>query len=283
MHTNPENPAHTHTILIASGGSGTSGEQLVHTVLAQFPQSRVRVVTVPHLRSEDQLAQVVEQASVEGATLVHTLVDSRLRSFLVNLAARRAVIAIDLMGPLIERLESVLGEQSLGKPGLYRLLNKAYFDRVEAMEFSMTHDDGRHPEGWPQAEVVLVGASRVGKTPLSLYLSVLGWKVANIPIVPELEPPQGLYQLDPQRVIGLSIAPAQLLSFRQERQKRLGVTGSGDYTDPQRIFEELQAVERICKRAGISLLDVTDKPIETSAEEVIRLITGRFGTRQRPG
>jgi regulator of PEP synthase PpsR (kinase-PPPase family) len=283
MHTKPERVTLTHTILIASGGAGTSGEQLVHTVLAQFPNSRVQVLTVPHLRSEEQLAQIVEQAAGAGATLVHTLVDSQARSFLVNQAASREVAAIDLMGPLFERLESVLGEQPLGEPGLYRLLNKAYFDRVEAMEFSMTHDDGRHPDGWPQAEVVLVGASRVGKTPLSLYLSVLGWKVANIPIVPELDPPEGLYRLDTRRVIGLSIAPAQLLAFRQELQKRLGVTGSGDYTDPQRIFEELQAVELICKRAGISLLDVTDKPIETSADEVIRLITGRFGTRQRPG
>jgi regulator of PEP synthase PpsR (kinase-PPPase family) len=176
-----------------------------------------------------------------------------------------------------------LGEQSLGEPGLYRRLNKAYFDRVEAIEYSMTHDDGRHPEGWSQAELVLIGPSRVGKTPLSLYLSVLGWKVANIPIVPELDPPEKIFEMDKSLVIGLTIAPAHLMAFRQERQKRLGVSGSSDYTNPERIYEELQEAEKFCKRAGIRVLDVTDKPIETSADEVIRLITGRFGTHSRAG
>ena len=283
MQTNPESATRTHTILIASGGTGTSGEQLVHTVLAQFPGSRVRVVTVPHLRSRDQLEQIIARAAAEGATLVHTLVDSRLRQIMSAEAARRKLPAIDLMGALFERLEPVLDEQPLGEPGLYRRLNKAYFERVEAIEYSMAHDDGRHPEGWPDAELVLIGASRVGKTPLSLYLSVLGWKVANLPIVPGLDPPQELFELDKQRVVGLTIAPAQLLSFRKERQKRLGVPGPSDYTNPEQVFDELQTVSSFCKRAGYSVLDVTDKPIETSAEEVIRLITGRFGAHSRAG
>ena len=283
MSNDPEIPAHTHTILIASGGSGASGEQLVHTVLAQFPTSQVRVVTVPHLRTEEQLDQLVDRAAAEGATLVHTLVEGRLRERMSALAAKQQVAVFDLMGPLFKRLESVLCERAVEQPGLYRQLNKAYFERVEAIEFSMAHDDGRHPENWPEAEVVLVGASRVGKTPLSLYLSVLGWKVANFPLVPGIEPPEALFWLDRQRVVGLKIAPAQLLAFRRQRQQRLGVSGPSDYTDAQQVFEELLMIEKICKRAGFSLVDVTDKPIEASADEVIRLITTRFGPHARVG
>jgi regulator of PEP synthase PpsR (kinase-PPPase family) len=283
MSNDPQDPSDTHTILIASGGAGASGEQLVHTVLAQFPHSRVQVITVPHLRTGDQIDQVVTRAAVEGATLLHTLVDHQLRSRLVSQAAGQGVVAFDLMGPLFERLESVLGEQPLEEPGLYRQLNKAYFERVESIEFSMAHDDGRHPEDWPEAEVVLVGASRVGKTPLSLYLSVLGWKVANQPLILGFEPPEMLFWLDRKRVIGLKIAPAQLLAFRRERQQRLGVPGQSDYTNAQRVFEELQLIEKICKRSGFSLVDVTDKPIEASADEVIRLITNRFGPHTRAG
>jgi regulator of PEP synthase PpsR (kinase-PPPase family) len=276
-------PSKTHTILIASGGAGASGEQLVHTVLAQFPHSQVRVVTVPHLRSDNQIDELVARAAEERATLVHTMVDHELRSRLIAQAAHQGVAAIDAMGPLIEQLESVLGETPLEEPGLYRQLNRAYFERVEAIEFSMTHDDGRHPEGWTEAEIVLVGASRVGKTPLSLYLSVMGWKVANQPLVLGFDPPEMLHWLDRKRVIGLKIAPAQLLAFRHERQQRLGVPGPSAYTDAQKVFEELQTIEQICKRSGFSLVDVTDKPIEASADEVIRLITNRFGPHARPG
>ncbi len=283
MSNEPTEPSQKHTILIVSGGAGASGEQLVHTVLAQFPHNQVRVVTVPHLRTNEQIDRVLAQAEEAGATLVHTLVDHQLRQRLIEGAASQGVPAFDLMGPLFARLETVLGEQPVEEPGLYRQLNKAYFERVEAIEFSMAHDDGRHPEDWPQAEVVLVGASRVGKTPLSLYLSVLGWKVANLPLVPGFEPPEMLFWLDRQRVIGLKIAPAQLLAFRRERQQRLGVPGPSDYTDAQRIFDELRTIEKICKRAGFSQVDVTDKPIEASADEVMRLLTARFGPHARAG
>lgn len=275
--------AETHMILIVSGGAGTSGEQVVHTVLAQFPQSRTRVVTVPNVRFESQIDDVVERAQAAGATLVHTLVDERLRARLEALAAERGVAAVDLMGPLFERLAAALGQPPLGQPGLYRQLNKAYFDRVAAIEYSMAQDDGKRSENWAMAEIVLVGVSRVGKTPLSLYLSVLGWKVANVPVVVGLDLPEALFRLDPQRVIGLTVEPGQLLAFRQQRQQRLGVSGQSDYIDPEKVYEELQYALKLCRRSGFTVIDVTDRPIETSADEVIRLVTSRSGSRSRPG
>jgi len=277
-----------HTIFVVSGGVGASGEQLVQTVLAQFPHSVVKVVIVPHVRSERHIDAVLSQAkeaqAQEGdATLAHTLVDPLLRAYVIQRSKQEGVFAVDLMGALFDRLEQVLKRPSLGQPGLYRQLNKEYFERVAAMEFSMANDDGKNPQRWAQADILLVGISRVGKTPLSLYLSVLGWKTANLPLILGIEPPQALSRVDPQRVIGLTIQPGQLLTLRQERQRRMGSIGPGSYTDPQTVFDEVESARKFCKQRGYTLIDVTDKPVESSADEVIRLITARFKQQDRQG
>jgi regulator of PEP synthase PpsR (kinase-PPPase family) len=263
-------------IYIVSGGTGASGDQLVHTVLAQFPESEVQVITLGHVRHLEQVEDVVGRAVATGGTIVHTMVDARLRSALTSLAQEQNVAAIDLMGALLSRLTEVLGQEPVGHPGLYRQLHQAYFERVAAIDFAMAHDDGKNPEGWPQADIMLVGVSRVGKTPLSMYLSVLGWKVANVPLVMGLRPPPELFQLDRRRVIGLNIEPGQLLVHRQQRQRRLGAPGPSAYTDPAAIHEEVEAARQVFRRGGFSIIDVTDKPIETSADEIIERITRRF-------
>lgn len=268
-------------IYIVSGGVGASGEQVVHSVLAQFPQSDVRVVTVSSVRYKDQIAQTLAEAADQGALVVHTLVDAELRTYLSQQAAERDLPAVDLMGPLFEWLSGVLDIRPLGRPGLYRQLNKDYFERVDAIEYTMRHDDGQHPEGWPQAEIVLIGASRVGKTPLSLYLSVLGWKVANIPLVPGLTPSPQIEDLERGRVIGLTVTVTELMAHRQQRQRRLGAPGPSDYTDPTKIYAELDEIEKFFKRHRFATLDVSQKPIETSADEIVRLVTGRVRSPAR--
>jgi hypothetical protein len=153
-------------IYIVSGGTGASGQQLVHTVLVQFPDSKVPLHTVPHVRQVQQIEDVVAQAAASGGTIVHTLVDAHLRAALVRLSGEHGMVSIDLMGDLLFRLADVLEQEPIGHPGLYRHLHKAYFERVSAIEFSMAHDDGMSPQDWPQAQIVLAGVSRVGKTPL---------------------------------------------------------------------------------------------------------------------
>ena len=268
-------------IYVVSGGTGASGEQLVHTVLVQFPESEVTVVMVAHVRQMEQIEDVVTQASATGGTIVHTLVDAHVRSALVRLAQERNVVTIDLMGALLSRLTDVLGQEPIGRAGLYQQLHQAYFERVAAIEFAMAHDDGKNPQDWPLADMVLVGVSRAGKTPLSMYLSVLGWKVANLPLVLGLPLPPELFQLDRRRVIGLNIEPGQLLVHREQRQRRLGAPGPSAYTDPAAIYEEAEAARQVFQRGGFSVIDVTDKPIETSADEVIELITHRLGAESR--
>lgn len=266
QHTSPP------PIFIVSGGIGASGEQVVNTVLAQFPDITVPVVSVPNVRHPTQFDDILAQASELGGTIVHTLVEAKLRERLTELAHERDVIAIDLMGPLLERLKTVLGQPPLEKPGLYRQLHKPYFERIEAIEYALAHDDGQNREGWSAADVLLVGVSRTGKTPLSVYLSVLGWKVANLPIILELPTPPELYQLEPSRVIGLKLDLDRLLAFRRRRISQLGIPEQSAYTNPDRIEEEMRAAQKVFQQGGFYVINVTDKTVEVSADEVIKRI-----------
>jgi regulator of PEP synthase PpsR (kinase-PPPase family) len=264
-------------IFIVSGGVGASGEQIVHTLLAQFPNHQAQVITFGNIRSVDQVVQVVNKAKKKAGLIVHTLVDSDLRRALIQQAEQEGVLAIDLMGDLMIWMIANYQQEPLNIPGLYRQLNKDYFERVSAIEFTMAHDDGKDASGWPKADIVLIGVSRTGKTPISLYLSVLGWKVANIPLVPEIPTPAGLRDLDPKQAIGLTIDPGQLLLHRQHRQRQLGIGGSSAYTNPIYIHEEIQESRKLFLQAGYAIINVTDKPIETCTDEIIRTITRQTG------
>ena len=264
-------------IYIVSGGSGASGEQIVQTVLAQFPATDLDSVTIPHVCTKNQISEIITAASMEGSIIVLTLVDEELNNYLINQAIENHVFYIDLMRTLISKVSDITGKSSIGHPGLYRKLHKAYFGRVAAIEYAMAHDDGKNPDDWKDCEIMLIGVSRVGKTPLSLYLSVLGWKVANVPLIPNLEIPHKLLRMDKNRIIGLTIHADQLIKHRKHRQQRLGIHGPSPYTDSKAIYEEISFFNRFLNRQGIKIIDVTDKPIETTADEVMKIISDRFG------
>lgn len=264
-------------IYIVSGGHGTSGEQVANTALAQFPAAAVPVITIPNVRTREQVDDAVARAGAHGGTLVYTLVDSALRARLAELARERGVPAIDLMGPLLDRLALVTGSQPLQQPGLYRQLRRSYFDRVAAIEYTMSHDDGQHPRTWPEADVVLVGVSRTGKTPLSMYLAVLGYKVANEPIVPQRPVPDELFALDARKVIGLTLDLDRLVAHRRARSSQLGAPAQWGYSDPIEVEAELKHARSIFRRGGFRVINVTDRTVEATADEIIRHISRANG------
>jgi regulator of PEP synthase PpsR (kinase-PPPase family) len=268
-------------IVIVSGGAGASAEQVVHTVLAQFPSATLPVVTVANVRSIQQIRDVVDQVRAHGGFIVHTLVDTTLRDAMNAFGKDSNIVTIDLMGALFDNLSAVLGQEPLGEPGLYRQLNREYFERVAAIEFSMAHDDGRNSHELDRADMVLLGVSRVGKTPLSMYLSVLGWKVANVPFIKDQRLPGEVFEIERGRVIGLTIDPQRLINHRKIRHERIAGTQPSSYMDPGVIFEELEQSRRLFKQMGFSVIDISNKPLETSADEIIALISKRFGQRLR--
>lgn len=265
-----------HPIYVVSGGQGSVGEQVVRTALAQFSQNHVPVIVVPGVRTVQQVEAVIQEAAERQGTIVHTMVDGDMREALIDLAREANVHAIDLIGQLLSRLSLVLEREPIGQPGLYRQIHQEYFERIAAIEFTVAHDDGRNIADLDWAEIVLCGVSRVGKTPLSMYLSVEGWKVANVPLVYGTPPPAPLFTTDARRVVGLTIEPGQLIMHRRVRQQRLGAGRDTDYTDPQMIYEELEAARQIFRQGGFAVVDVTDKPIEESGEEVIAAVRRRM-------
>ncbi len=259
-------------IFIVTGGVGTSGEQVVNTVLAQYPDVEMPVEIISHVREVSDLEQAIEGALERNGTIVHTLVDRELRERMIALARDHDVVAIDLMGPLMERLNAVLDQEPLGRPGFYRHLHQNYFERVAAIEYALAHDDGRNRQDWPEADVVLIGVSRSGKTPLSIYLSMLGWKAANMPIVPQIPIPPELYRLPRKRVIGLTIDIDRLLTIRRQRSRTMGMAGASNYTHPGKVEEEIRLARQVYRRGRFHVIDVTHKPVEASADEVIKRI-----------
>lgn len=266
-------------IYVVSGGSGASGTQVVETVLAQFAGVRVPVVVVPRVRHENQIEDAMARAAETGGTVAHTMVDARLRRVLVRLGRAHGVVTIDLMGPLLTRMKKVLSKNPLEQPGLYRKLRMEYYERIEAIEFAVTHDDGQKPHDLPLADIILLGVSRCGKTPLSMYLAVQGLKTANVPLIPGVPPPEDLRRADPHRVIGLSIELDQLLSHRRKRQERMGTSALSQYTKPSAVLEELENAKRLYQKGGYHTVRVTDKPIETIAEEVTDYFARHFPAR----
>ena len=259
-------------IYVLSGGTGATGELLARTVLAQYRDVQAEIIIAPNVHTVAEIADVVQKAVADGGSIIHTMVSPDLRQETIELARSYNVFAMDLAGPIMDHLSRQLGQTPIGVPGLYRESNFAYFRRVEAIEFTIAHDDGKRSDNLCAADIVLIGASRCGKTPLSIYLSMLGWKVANVPIVPGVEPPATLTRCDKRRVIALDIDPQKLMAHRRWRQQHLGVS-EGYYTDRANIVEELREYHHYVYRHGFTMFDVTDKPIETSGEELILLIS----------
>jgi len=263
-------------LLIVSGGYGESGNQVAQTALAQFSGADVPIVVIPHVKEESQLKEAVQRAAATHGTILHTLVNTSHRVALIRMARERNVFTIDLIGSLLSRLTNVLGREPVGQPGLYRQLREDYFNRVEAIEFTVAHDDGKRVDQLSAAEIVLVGPSRVGKTPLSMYLSISGWKVSNIPLTPELEPPPDLFTIDRRRVVGVTIDPHQLQAHRKRRQRRLATGGRSTYTDLESINQELELARLVFRRGGFPEVNVTERTIEDTADEVIGLVKTRM-------
>jgi [pyruvate, water dikinase]-phosphate phosphotransferase / [pyruvate, water dikinase] kinase len=270
-------------LFIVSGGEGVVGSEAARMVLSKFDDVRVPVIVVPNVRDTEQISEVIDQAEQANGTILHTLMESILRRDLIRKARARHVAEVDLVGSVLARVATVVGKEPRGVPGLYRPRRSAYFDRLEAIEYSMQHDDGARTDELDDAEIVLVGISRVGKTPLSMYLAVLGWKVANIPLVKEVPPPEGLFKLDRRRVIGLIVEAEQIAARRRHRQRRTGMAFGSRYFNQESTEDEVEWARRLFRRHGWATVNITDKSIEESADEIIALIARWFRHKEQAG
>jgi len=271
-------------ILVASDGTGRTAELVVRAALVQFRGAEVRLQVRPRVRTPEDVRRAVREAGETGALIVHTLVSADLRSMMLTEGRARDVAVIDLLGPLLLRLEALLEAAPLLRPGLFREMDAEYRRRFEVMQFTVTHDDGQDPGGLPQADLVLVGVSRTSKTPLSMFLAWRGLRVANVPVVQPLPLPEQLSRVDARKVVGLTLKPERLLELRRSRLSQMETPPRFPYADPRQIWAELEYARQLCARAGWPVVDVTDKSIEEVAVEVL-LLTGHESPapRKAPG
>jgi [pyruvate, water dikinase]-phosphate phosphotransferase / [pyruvate, water dikinase] kinase len=268
---------HKHIVYVVSDATGATGRRVVEAALAQFSGAEVTVDQVPGVREVRDIEQLIQKAAQVGGTIVHTLVVPELRQAMLAEGRRRHVVTIDLIGPLVARLSETLELSPMARPGLLRQLDESYFERIGAIDFAVRHDDGRNPDDLSQADLVLVGVSRTSKTPISIFLAYRGWRVANVPLIVDLEPPPALFQVDRRRVIALTIESSRLVKLRQVRQARMVRGVSLNYASVEHIQQELDWADLILRRERWPVVDVTNKSIEECAAEVIDLQGRRIG------
>jgi regulator of PEP synthase PpsR (kinase-PPPase family) len=266
-----------HRIVLVSDGTGETAAQMTKAALVQFSEAEHAYFTrYKNVRNEAQIEAICEDAAVNRDLVVYTIVSPQLRAFLQTKAREKSINCVDLLGPLLIGLGSYFGYEPRAIAGLLHDINESYFRRIEAVEYTVQHDDGKDFTGLDKADLVILGISRTSKTPLSMYLSHQGWKVANIPLILGFEPPKELLAIDQRRIIGLTIDPEKLSEIRRNRLERLGQNQGGDYADQEMVTQELDyANELFKKNRRWPVFNVTGKALEETASEIIRLMASR--------
>jgi len=267
-------------ILLVSDGTGETAVAMMKAAMVQFNDQEVQIVRHKNIRSESQIEPICTDAlqdhGMGRALIVFTLVSPQLRAQLLKKCADLQLQAVDLLGPLLRGLGGFFGLEPKAIAGLLHDVNEEYFHRIDAMEYTIGHDDGRDLTDLDRADLVILGISRTSKTPLSMYLSHQGWKVANIPLIQGIEIPREIFELDQRRVVGLTIDAHDLLVIRRARLERLGHDRGGDYADPDKVLHEIEYANELFRRnRRWPIFNVTGKALEETASEIIKLMASR--------
>jgi regulator of PEP synthase PpsR (kinase-PPPase family) len=265
------------TIHILSDSIGETADAVARAAAAQFPRGTFRLERLPKVETVAQLRELVGAHCGESCIFFFTLAEGPLREEMDRCIHDRGVKAVDILGPGVDLLSDASGLTPQAVVGAYRQPDEAYFDRIEAMEFAIKHDDGQYPEGLLEADVVLIGVSRSSKTPLSVYLASKGLRVANVPLVPESAPPLQLFEVDARRVFGLVSSVETLMMIRSRRMDELGSYVPG-YAERERVEKELEESRALMRQIGCLVVRTDNRAIEETAQDIIRYLKGRLQT-----
>ncbi|MCR4399613.1 MAG: kinase/pyrophosphorylase [Syntrophomonadaceae bacterium] len=267
---------HSQVVYIVSDSIGETAELVVRAAASQFNSGKIEMRRVPNVTDTETLEEVIRHAAQSGAAIAYTLVVEGMAEFLRQHAEEAGVPTVDVLGPVIDMLARASGIQPRREPGLLRKVDELYFRRVEAIEFAVRYDDGKDPRGITLADIVLIGVSRTSKTPLSMYLAHKRLKVANIPLVPEVTPPEELFAVEKGRVIGLTVHPDLLSAVRRERLKTLGLMSDANYASPERVAYEISFANNFMKRLGCPVIDVSNRAVEETASKILEIYYRRL-------
>ena len=256
-------------IYLLSDATGETAEKMVMAALTQFRDKPVRLHRVSNVRTKTQVYEALDEALAQRALVVYTIVNRELAKLVHEECDGLGLSSLDLLTPLLLKVAQHVGRSPGETPGLLHGVDEAYFRRVEAIEFSIKHDDGQEPRNLHEADIVLAGVSRTSKTPLWVYLAHSRWKVANVPLVKGIEPPPQLFEIDPKRVAGLVIDAHRLAEIRAARLRNLGQDPRAAYSDLEEIEAEIKHTREIFRRHQWVVVNVTGKAVEETANEVL--------------
>ena len=277
----PENRLNIHVI---ADSSGESAARIARAAKAQFPKLTIDIISHPRIKDAEKAIAAFREIAKSSETnpdlpivVLYTFVNPEMRALIKQLCEENQLQHADLLGDTLAAMANATGRTADGVPMRPVLAEADYFDRISAMEFAVRNDDGVMPSAIAEADIVLVGASRSGKTPLSLYLGYVGYKTVNVPLVPSIEPPAQLREIDRWRIVGLTIDAERLLEIRSRRVKGLGGYGTkdGGYADLAKIYDELDEVGRIQRSLGCPIVDTTGLAIEDAAARIVDIVDNR--------
>lgn len=261
-----EQQAQQLTIYIVSDSIGETAQRMIHATLTQFPDlTQIEIKKFPYIKDENEFLNVLELAHEKNAIVVTTLVSESFNALGHQYAKEHQISYIDYMSELITMIEQHTQSTPLMESGALRKMNTEYFKRIEAIEYSVKYDDGKHFTDIGEADALIVGVSRTSKTPLSMYLANKGYKIANIPLVPEVTIPESVFQHKGLKVFGLTASPNYIANIRKNRAEALGISKTSTYNSLDRIKKELSYAEEIFNKLNATVINTEYKSIEESA------------------
>ncbi len=265
-------------IYIVSDSTGETAATMIRAVLVQYPEVEFQISRFKNIRQESQLPLIVDEASERKALVIHTIASPDIRLKIAELCQQKGTPSVDLLGPLIHVFDTFLNRTSSSQVGILRAVDEQYFRRIEAIEYTVKHDDGKTFHQLDKADIVLVGISRTSKTPLSIFLSHKGWKVANIPLVLGTPLPEELFKIDQRKVVALMIDIDSLQRIRKSRLEKFGQDPGGEYASAAHILDEIDYAQDLFKKnKKWPVFNVTDRALEETASEIVKIVSARMG------
>jgi regulator of PEP synthase PpsR (kinase-PPPase family) len=263
----------TYQIYLISDSTGETLERIFLALKAQFKNIEYKIHTYSFTRTENQILKILEDAQTNNNSIIlYTIVDNNLAKYLANTSDKKKIPCFGVLGNLILNFSKILNQKALHEPSGQHILNEEYYDRIEAIQFTMNHDDGNLLSEIDKSDIILVGVSRTSKTPTSIYLANKGFKTSNIPLVNENSLPEKLKK-DPQFtcVVGLNTEPERLADLRKNRMNSLKEGDNTNYTNLDDIKDEVMRAKKTFQKYKWPVIDVTRKSVEETAASIIKI------------
>ena len=267
-------PSYFHLHLI-SDATGETLTTMAKAAAVQYAQVRPIEHVHPLVRTEKQLARVLKEVEQAPGIVLYTVVKKELVSEIERCCRDLKVPCLHVLEPIMQVFESYLGAPQTPIVAGQHLLDAEYFGRIDALNFAMAHDDGQLPQDLNRADIIILGISRTSKTPTSIYLAQRGYKTANVPLVPGIDPPAALTEPHKAFIVGLIASPERIAEIRRNRVRLMADRNLDDYVDRNQIANEIAYSRRLCARHGWPVIDVTRRSIEETAATIIKLLHNR--------